>query len=1562
MTQPPFSGNDFFDQIDSVARNLTGNAFRLKRNDPTAPQKFTEFVAQGEQEFGQQPQRAAQPQSFTDFEQGGFQVNPAGDRRAGILAQQQAQSDATGKGLATSILDNTIGTVAPGIARVHGQALGMGLNAAEAVGRFGASSALDTIVDTPFIGDDIANQFDWLRQYADRRDAQYGIDKGGSFSDRVQRGLNIFSTPGSRALADPELRTSEALTQIPVYLPFVNEGRTPAFRVSGLDALEAGADVTNVVGGAGARTGLKGLAGQLDKPAQRSFREVMQEGGRSVAEEFAPVRRAADRISPIGRADAAFDGLDAESFARIKGAIEDELTIARQNSDNPNIKSITGNLNPLDEEDILKELEEGFTARRDQLITGSRREVTGEVNPNVDLIDEATGTEFSRQEATLRNFSSRIDEMQENIDSIQTRRAEIAPQQAIQPPVAARGAGDVPEPTFSGIGSGDHVQRTRADRIKALASGEIPKNFVEDLNIFSDRVYRESDASEALRVIGGGDTQPMSEIFTSNTPELALGQGTNKGVLIEYSTEGLKGRPDFTKPASRFSAEQSGTAEIVIKNRSTSSLKDNVLSITIDPAVADARELRTLMRSLAEPDELGVGDLGGRLRGQFDRETLPDGKIRFTPKQAAAQVPTTPATGTTAAARQVTPQQQAIIDDVGTGARAADDASLRAIEDATQVDPETLAASTTFTPESVTIGDDARRIFGTDQTIDFKLTKKERATNRLRETLPPDSSKPGSTIGPEADPIIDRLWEEHTKIGQRATNLGRTMSARLSPIIKKTFGLVDNDRIPSLAGVDPEILSAPTIQDVAARLPRYLDSMTPEQRALMEQLQVQFKPFGDALRASGDEFGTRLDIIEGGFYIPRGGAENGDQAIRLRGRGGRGAKPSSERTATFPSMAKALDDGWEYDQIGDAINGYVTSAGRRVADNFFTDTLKGVRNEAGERLGLTAKEVLVRDNPAIATRFANLTKASQKLKSLLKSKDSQLFKNLERLLADPEFDDIEAIRKAFSNSQRILRGELKGQNVAEVRKALTDLQKELGTFKVQYENAKKRILAGRGGGDEKRVGLSLFPQLDGITFPERMAARAEELVRQEDTGAFNSKSLRLVDDINRVWKSANATADNSAIGIQMLSAIYDNPIRQRRAVVASLKAWAHPAAYSDAVTQFNTRSTGAGRITSDDWAGRYGLAQVSGDANAQDVTSGLLEKGLGIPIVKKPLGSFFKRADAAFNTAGDMARLEIADDLLSEELASGRTLADMHSSGDLRRIADEASAATGYVEGKFDVANFVMFSARFFNARLKTLLRAARGLDIDAPLDLVPIVGSKLKRKVPKLNRYSRIQDRYARRMILRTLGWGTMMTVLLNEVQGNKTDFQFVKDGKFNPNFIRFRAFGKDRSMFGPLDTMLRIAVNAATGQAKSTVESFAQSPLITAGIDLFENEEFGGAPIRDPNGTKAEQSLQALQYLAGQLFPFALGEASESIGNIVEGAEEGNPIKAGIGTFDFLSDNVGMKASPLSSAELRELLLNTSDPAIRADIQRELDERKARFRRFDKPSSGIGGAVPFK
>ena len=49
----PFGVGDPRDDIDRVARELTGNQFRLKRDDPDAGQKFLDFVAQSEQDFAQ---------------------------------------------------------------------------------------------------------------------------------------------------------------------------------------------------------------------------------------------------------------------------------------------------------------------------------------------------------------------------------------------------------------------------------------------------------------------------------------------------------------------------------------------------------------------------------------------------------------------------------------------------------------------------------------------------------------------------------------------------------------------------------------------------------------------------------------------------------------------------------------------------------------------------------------------------------------------------------------------------------------------------------------------------------------------------------------------------------------------------------------------------------------------------------------------------------------------------------------------------------------------------------------------------------------------------------------------------------------------------------------------------------------------------------------------------------------------------------------------------------------------------------------------------------------------
>ena len=121
MTQPPFPGNDFFDQIDSVARNLTGNAYRLKRDDPTAPQKFTEFIAQSEQEFNAtQPQAA--PQSFRDFEQGGFRQPQTAQPTQSVGVQHPDAQPSMGL-LETFITQHPLGRGALGALDVHAQSI-----------------------------------------------------------------------------------------------------------------------------------------------------------------------------------------------------------------------------------------------------------------------------------------------------------------------------------------------------------------------------------------------------------------------------------------------------------------------------------------------------------------------------------------------------------------------------------------------------------------------------------------------------------------------------------------------------------------------------------------------------------------------------------------------------------------------------------------------------------------------------------------------------------------------------------------------------------------------------------------------------------------------------------------------------------------------------------------------------------------------------------------------------------------------------------------------------------------------------------------------------------------------------------------------------------------------------------------------------------------------------------------------------------------------------------------------------------------------------------------------
>lgn len=64
----------------------------------------------------------------------------------------------------------------------------------------------------------------------------------------------------------------------------------------------------------------------------------------------------------------------------------------------------------------------------------------------------------------------------------------------------------------------------------------------------SGNLYRETSSSNLMNMFKGDMPFGAPTTFFSEVPEMALGQGSNKGVMIKVGSEGLKGRPYLGKP------------------------------------------------------------------------------------------------------------------------------------------------------------------------------------------------------------------------------------------------------------------------------------------------------------------------------------------------------------------------------------------------------------------------------------------------------------------------------------------------------------------------------------------------------------------------------------------------------------------------------------------------------------------------------------------------------------------------------------------------------------------------------------------------------------------------------------------------------------------------------------------------------------------------------------------------------------------------------------------------------------------------------------------------------
>ena len=102
-------------------------------------------------------------------------------------------------------------------------------------------------------------------------------------------------------------------------------------------------------------------------------------------------------------------------------------------------------------------------------------------------------------------------------------------------------------------------------------------------------------------------------------------------------------------------------------------------------------------------------------------------------------------------------------------------------------------------------------------------------------------------------------------------SLGSRLGAVSDQAIGQAFKRDAMGRVSSLEGVAPNLPGGPTIKDIAARLPRFESSLTPDQLRVMHQLESEVAPYRELLEQVGVPIISRRDVMEGGSTFPEGG-------------------------------------------------------------------------------------------------------------------------------------------------------------------------------------------------------------------------------------------------------------------------------------------------------------------------------------------------------------------------------------------------------------------------------------------------------------------------------------------------------------------------------------------------------------------------------------------------------------------------------------------------------------------------------------------------------------------
>jgi len=801
-----------------------------------------------------------------------------------------------------------------------------------------------------------------------------------------------------------------------------------------------------------------------------------------------------------------------------------------------------------------------------------------------------------------------------------------------------------------------------------------------------------------------------------------------------------------------------------------------------------------------------------------------------------------------------------------------------------------------------------------DGTINISYSPKTRIVNNLYSflrslKLKPELLKIKQKEGNLIEGMID-YWERKTwQAETQVTRIGTTVDYRLNSV----FDINKNGTVNNVPLIEKQVTDRngnvvlkkgkpiikkfkPTLVDMAARWPKYVGELSEKQVKAMESVQDEVLPVSQLwaqLEEVAEKYGLsnyldaitiRGDIMEEGFYLPRGG-EIADGTLDTGRVIKNRAKPWNQ-TAKFDSQGEGIDNGYEYDSLKNSIQKLTRGILNQHINIMLETASKNFRDASGEPVWKTLNDLVEMENPGLKVKLDGIDKEWSRLTGL-----KNMLKVRTQDIVDTQLDEhsgkLDKLYEILSKKLYVIKA---GPNTNYTRKqivdALNDLKKQLSPVRQQYKSALKRI---------DRQGYEGYKKIQDLGYKELSNLYLDETSATAFNNFFESLNapqkagvLQFMQTFNAAYLMTKSTVDFSGPGIQGSVGMWTNPKVWGKATIANFQAFVDPHTLGKKYADFDAQATKTGRLN---------VREAINEGLIQNDSVFQVQMGVGASLRMKAtldkLGGMSRLSfNRAFTDFGNVYRLGEFDSLIEEAVARGRTIEDMRADGTLRTFAEIANKLSGTMNvsrryGRFtDIAAAVLFAQRYYMTLTRKMYKAIKGTANPFTKDLEAKIFAR---------RYQKF------------FAYTTTVTFLINSAQGEETDFSPIvrdpKTGKWrkNGNFMalhipfsdkQWTLMGSTINIPGHIFTFVAGTANAiqnkspkrALEQLRDTLRSVG-SGMFKLGIDLGMNKEWNGTPIWDTRdwteGRESQVLTDILMYLGDAFAPFsfeAIGEIAES------------------------------------------------------------------------------------